>query len=177
MSEQLKQKSQYNATEEQLFHFVLIFFYFLNDTNLGGTICVCVWKYFHVQLLVCPFLTQVTDVLSELLEGGAEAFRVGHDFRGVHHKGHTVDLFIQAWPLHIAHSLRAHWLIWAKLGERNDKHFPKNNSFSEDQRMTKVLISMTDFTEFYANPSNSGRETFLSQPHGSTRRKVRGSKK
>lgn len=67
-------------------------------------------------------------MLSELLEGGAEAFGVGHDFRGVHHKGHTVDLFIQAWPLHIAHSLRPHWLIWAKLGERNDECFKKNNS-------------------------------------------------
>lgn len=64
-----------------------------------------------LQLLVCSFLTQITDVLSELLEGGAETFRVGQDFRGVHHKYHTVDLVIEAWPLHITHGLRPHWLI------------------------------------------------------------------
>lgn len=58
-------------------------------------------------------------MLSELHEGGSEAFGVGQDLSGVHHKGHTMDLLFEAWPLHIAHSLRPYWLIWAKLGERN----------------------------------------------------------
>ncbi len=75
------------------------------------------------------FLTQVTDVLSELLEGGAEAFGVGQYFRGIHHKHHTMNLVFKAWPLHVAHRLRPHWLIWAKLGEGNEEiQFSKNNS-------------------------------------------------
>lgn len=59
-------------------------------------------------------------MLSELLEGGAHAFGVGLDFRGIYHKSHTVNLVFEAWILHIAHSVRqSHWPIWTELGKRN----------------------------------------------------------
>lgn len=90
-------------------------------------------------------------MLSELLEGGPEAFGVGQDFRGVHHKGHTMDFVIEAWPLHIAHSLRPHWLIWAKLRERNEELL-----FSKKQLMLRV--SMLTFASY------SGQDISL-KPH------------
>lgn len=60
-------------------------------------------------------LTQVTDVLSEMLESGAQFFGVWWDFGGVHHEDHTVDLVFEAGLLYVASSLRANWLIWGKL--------------------------------------------------------------
>lgn len=63
-----------------------------------------------------PFLTQVADVFSELLEGRVQAFGVGEDFGGVQHEGHAVDLLPQARPLHVAMSLgRVYRLVWAEL--------------------------------------------------------------
>lgn len=68
---------------------------------------------------MCLWLTQVTDVLSELFKCGAQAFGVSCDFWGVHHKGNTVDFVFKARPLHIAHSVwGGDWLVWAKLEER-----------------------------------------------------------
>lgn len=69
-----------------------------------------------VSISSCPFLTHVTDVLSELLEGGIEAFGIGVEFWGIQHKGHTVDLFSEVRVLHVANCLRpSHWAIWAEL--------------------------------------------------------------
>lgn len=63
-----------------------------------------------------PVLTQVADVASELLERRGQAFRVGGDFGGVQHEGHTVDLLPQARLLHVANSLGSiHRLIWPEL--------------------------------------------------------------
>ena len=67
-------------------------------------------------------------MLSEQPEGGAEAFGIGQDFRGIYHKGNTMDLVFETWLLYIAHSLRPHWLIWAKLGERKRLHFHKTKN-------------------------------------------------
>ncbi len=78
-------------------------------------------KFLCVRLLDYPFVTKVSDVLSKLLEGGAEAFGVGQNFRGVHHKHHTMDLIFETWLLHKAHSPRTDRLIWAELGERNEE--------------------------------------------------------
>jgi hypothetical protein len=55
------------------------------------------------KLLV--LLTQVTDVFSELLEGGAQTFGVTGHFRSIHHKDDTVDLVFKRRLLYIPHSL------------------------------------------------------------------------
>ena len=71
--------------------------------------------------LACPRLTQVTDVLPELLERGSEAFGVRCDFRGVQHKGHTVDLVFYTRPLHVVYSLWSHCLVRAELEETKEE--------------------------------------------------------
>lgn len=69
-----------------------------------------------------PFLTEVADVFSELLERRVQAFRVGADFGGVQHEGHAVDLLHQARPLHVADSLRRiHRLIWTELIKEEER--------------------------------------------------------
>lgn len=55
-------------------------------------------------------------MLSELLEGGAEAFGIALEFQSIQHKGHTVDLFLEARALHVANRLRqSHWVTRAEL--------------------------------------------------------------
>lgn len=69
-----------------------------------------------------PFLTQVADVFSELLERHVQAFGVAGDFGGVQHEGHAVDLLPQARPLYVADSLRRiHRLIWAELVKEEER--------------------------------------------------------
>lgn len=63
---------------------------------------------------VC-LLTQLTDELSQLFEGGAEAFVAGWDFQGVHHEGHTVDSVPEAGRLHVTRRFCANWLIRTEL--------------------------------------------------------------
>lgn len=60
-------------------------------------------------------LTQVTDVLSELLEGVSQAFGVSLDFGSIHHEGHTMDFVFKTWSLHVFCGVHDHWLNWVKL--------------------------------------------------------------
>ena len=68
-------------------------------------------------------LTEVTDVVPELLEDVTQAFRIGGDLWGIHHKDHTVHLVLQQRLLHITHRLRPHWLFWAELQCRHESVF------------------------------------------------------
>lgn len=69
---------------------------------------------------ICALLTQVTDVLSQLLEGAAEAFGILQHLWGIHNKHHAVDSVSKTRCLHVAHGLWAHWLVWAELEERRN---------------------------------------------------------